>query len=195
MKVLINFILLILVIGVGCHGVNKKDDKSKKIFSDSSNDTIASAAKPEELKKVSFFDSVLNKYDLTWEQMKLHTILDSYFYTPNSEFAGDTIYNNNNKSIVIIQYKIGVVCEYKIIFIFQSSPILNTDFKVFQTNCDLEPTEEGHVSTSFDIVNDTILVKEVSHKKFNANAIKSITTEEVYIINDNGKLVLQNNKH
>jgi hypothetical protein len=176
---------MLVVIFEGCHQANKKDDKTdNKALQDTSIDTgVPTPVYHERLKVSTFFDSVLNKYDLTWEQIKLNTILDSSYYNPNAVFTGDTIYNINKRSIVIVQYKIGVICEYKFIFIFQSVPMRNTDFKIFQTSCDIDPTEEGHVSSSFKIMNDIILVKEVSNQKVNGKSVKS-----TYKINGNGKI-------
>ena len=116
---------------------------------------------PEE-KELSFLDSVMARLDLSYDQMRAHTTLDSFMYKKRSEyggvplFRGDTVYFADKEfPIVIIDYSDGLVCSQKYLLAFRLKGMKSLDYKEVEINCDQDQSAEFFGETKFEIVNDS----------------------------------------
>jgi hypothetical protein len=91
-------------------------------------------------RKLSFFDSIEKKYDLSIEQIRTHTNINSLFYNDlynRATFAGDTVLQmHNGITGVIMTYSDGRNCSKKLFLTFLAGSVANSDYKWIKTDCD-----------------------------------------------------------
>ncbi len=95
---------------------------------------------------LSFLDSVLYKYELSSEQIRVHTMIDSFYYTGSRSdviFTGDTVFGLHDKlKGLIIDYDDRENCIYKFLFIFNTIDTQNTDYRKIYSNCDRDKSSD-----------------------------------------------------
>src|SRR5579863_122866 len=87
-----------------------------------------------------FLDSIAEQEELSVEQIKSHTLIDSVYFTgrfSRAGFTGDTVFHFSNGFIgAIIEYDDRLVCAYKFLLIFRPSDYRNTASGIVNSDCD-----------------------------------------------------------
>lgn len=107
----------------------------------------------------SFFDSILGKFELTFQQVKKYTMIDSVYYTgmfSDVVFLGDTVFNfrAGNKG-VIIRYDDKKSCIYKFLLVFDLNNDRNIDSKIIYSDCDHDESVD-YSQLRYNLLNDSI---------------------------------------
>jgi hypothetical protein len=122
------FLLFVTVLLLSCHFENEKKINDEPVII------------PVSPIRLSFFDSIYRKYELTLEQMQSHTGIDSFYYTglyAGAQFTGDTILQlYKGFTGAVIDYSDNRNCGKKIFLVFPSSAEVATDYKEIETSCD-----------------------------------------------------------
>ncbi len=88
----------------------------------------------------SFLDSIAEQDDLSVEQIKSHTLIDSVYYTgmfSRAGFTGDTVFHFSNGFIgAIIAYDDRRVSNSKFLLVFRPSDYHNTASGIVYTDAD-----------------------------------------------------------
>jgi|GEM_PF-6300404 len=106
----------------------------------------------------SFLDSVLKKHELSLEQIKKNTTLDSLYYTgrfTDAIFTGDTViplYDSFKAAIIECDERRN--CIYKFLLIFDSAGSRNFDHKKIYSECDRDESTD-YWSTDYKFINDS----------------------------------------
>lgn len=105
---------------------------------------------------LTFYDSVLQKKELSIEQIKARALFDSIHYTgynSNATFDGDTLFHmRNNLTGIVITYG-SPVCLQKFLILFNRDQKEIGRTEVF-TGCD-GPEDEDYSSTDYILLNDS----------------------------------------
>jgi hypothetical protein len=87
-----------------------------------------------------FLDSIAEQDELSIEQIKSHTSIDSVYYSgrfSRAGFTGDTVFHFSNGFIgAIITHDDRMVCVSKFLLIFRPSDYRNTASGIVNTDCD-----------------------------------------------------------
>lgn len=107
---------------------------------------------------ISFIDSVSIRTQLSLEQIKKNTIIDSIYYTGilcDASFVGDTVFNfQNGFKCAIINYDDRRSCLYQFLLVFNSSGTKNLDQKIIYTDCDHDESSD-YTTLRYKILNDS----------------------------------------
>jgi hypothetical protein len=107
----------------------------------------AQASKPGSTNTQSqpFFDSVARKEDLSIDQIKMHTQIDSSLYTDpyrNARFTGDTVFKTSNGyKAVVLKYFDGMATVNKYLLIYNPEGTVTKENKMIATDSDREGME------------------------------------------------------
>jgi hypothetical protein len=141
-------VCLVMLSGSACHSNQKAHAKHKR----------------------TFFDSVAEQMDLSFNQVRRHAKIENGYFTPKSTFSGDTIfYPHSGFPLVIIRNNDGLVCSYKLLLVYNRGAKENTACKLVETDCDEDYSSD---------------YSQLSFKVFNS---KQFFTREVDYIRDPGK--------
>jgi hypothetical protein len=84
-----------------------------------------------------FLDSISNKDELSVEQIRSHTSIDSIWYIgrhSDAGFTGDTVFRfSGGFTGAIIEYNDRLNCMYRFLLVFRARDNLNTANKIFYT--------------------------------------------------------------
>jgi hypothetical protein len=166
-----------------CHNPSQKDTDIKepveKIVVSS---TINNLLNPSS----NFLDSISHRYDLTLDQIKIYTKIDSdYFIPPNCKFTGDSIISTKSGYIVaIINYDDAMVCRDKFLLVFDAKTGMNTDWKLIETDCDEDEGASISTKRSYKLISDD----RFSTTETITNKNKVEKTRIIWIINYSGKI-------
>jgi hypothetical protein len=129
---------------------------------------------------LTFYDSILQKQQLSFAQIRAHTFIDSFYYTGNyngqSTFTGDTVYvlRNNFKGVVIEHS--GPNCLKKFLLVFDAANRAVCHAEV-SSECD---GEEGYdySSTGYKMIDDSTFITIETIIPANAEE-KQLPNEEI----------------
>jgi hypothetical protein len=178
---------LVLLFMIGCHG----KDKSKEQFTPAvvQNEPQAPPAliQMKPLTRLTFFDSILNKSELTLLQVRDHLIIDSLFYTgfhSEATFVGDTIVRLRNGFIgAIIEYDDHKNCIFKFLFVFRPGDNLNTDHEWIYSDCDRDG-DSYYTTTRYKLLNDSVF--EISENYFPEHSEEPTISRTRWLVNQKG---------
>lgn len=106
-----------------------------------------------------FFDSVFKKYELSIDQIRKNTLLDSIYYSgmfSDVVFTGDTLLSSHNGFIgTILTYDDRKSCIYKFLLIFNRVTNKNVDYKIIYTDCDHDESAD-YTTLRYKLINDSI---------------------------------------
>jgi hypothetical protein len=107
----------------------------------------------------SFVDSIVRKDELSIQQIRDYTNLDSVYYTgyhSYAAFTGDTVVNlHGNPKGLIIDYEDGRICHYKFLFVYDPITSRAVDYKNIYLNCDHEE-DSGYYVIKYEFLNDSV---------------------------------------
>ena len=175
---------LVLLFMIGCHG----KDKSKEQFAPAivQNEPQATPAM-ESQTHLTFFDSILNKSELTLRQVRKHLIIDSLFYTGfygEATFVGDTIVRlRNGFTGAIIEYDDHKNCIFKFLFVFSPDDNLNTDYERIYSDCDRDG-DSDYTTTRYKLLNDSAF--EISENYFPEHSEEPTISKTRWLVNQKG---------
>ena len=140
-------ILFLAILGCNEHAGNNYQALSNTQDSGISNHSISVSDSLNISKEnILFLDSVRRKYDLSIDQIKKHTNLDSFYYTgyyTNVFFTGDTfLLLRDGLKGAVINYNDGKSCVYKFLFVFNSSDNGSISNKILYTDCDRDESSD-----------------------------------------------------
>lgn len=142
---------LIFLLGCNNEAETEKNDTPKKVASQF---------------PALFLDSISRQDDLSVDQIKKYTSLDSAYYTgmySNATFRGDTTWSlKNGAKAAIVNYSDNLVCSYKIIFIFLPEILISIDSEKISTDCDRDD-EGGYTTLEYTLLNDSSLKTKETH--------------------------------
>lgn len=157
MKYLLPVSLVILLLACQSHQEPGAISDEKVRFD---NDSLLPAPPADSLRAVTFYDSVLQKQQLSFAQIRAHTSIDSFYYTGNyngqSTFTGDTVYvlRNNFKGVVIEHS--GPNCLQKFLLVFDTANRELCHEQVYSA-CDGEENHD-YSSTDFKVIDDSTFI-------------------------------------
>lgn len=143
-------------------------------------DSLLPAPPTDSLQAVTFYDSILQKQQLSFAQIRAHTSIDSFYYTGNyngqSTFTGDTVYvlRNNFKGVVIEHS--GPNCLKKLLLVFD---VANREVCRAEVSSECDG-EEGYdySSTGYKMIDDSTFVMIETIIPANAEE-KQLPNEEI----------------
>ena len=107
----------------------------------------------------TFLDSVSKKTELSIQQIKQHTNIDSVYFTERfseAAFTGDTVFNfENGLKGVIVKYDDRTNCIYEFLLIFPSGKEMCTDNKIIYTDCDRDESAD-YTMLRYKLLNGSI---------------------------------------
>jgi len=121
---------------------------------------LQSPAKKDSAKSqlLTFFDSVAGQDELSIEQIRRHTQIDSSLYTEpyqRATFKGDTVFKiSNGYRSVVLQYFDGMATVKKILLIYNPEGTVITDNKIVATDADRDGME-AYERDDFRFLTDT----------------------------------------
>lgn len=131
--------LLLIILIVGCKTKNKSFIENKQSISDTPAVAEAAIARPF---SYPFFDNISGKLELTKEQIRKNTIIDSVYYSkyfPGAIFSGDTIFKSANNNIIgVIKFDDKMNCTLKFLLVFNSESKTNSHVMTVYKNCDFD---------------------------------------------------------
>jgi hypothetical protein len=175
---------LVLLFIIGCHGKNK----SKEQFAPAvvQNEPQATRAM-ESQARLTFFDSIINKSELTLRQVREHLIIDSLFYTgfyKEATFVGDTIVRlRNGFTGAIIEYDDHKNCIFKFLFVFSPRDNLNTGHELIYSDCDRDG-DSYYTTTRYKLLNDSVF--EISENYFPEHSEEPAISKTRWLVNQKG---------
>lgn len=189
MKIILKLSTAILLV-LGCHQPKKVENNTEATPLTLRHIDSSRVIQSEEEKiKQSILDSILHKLEFSSEQIRRSTIIDSIYLLPNSSFSGDTVYHFNKQySMALINYNDGSLCLYKFLLIYRSNDLVNTDYKIVETDCD-EDYSSNYRKRSFKILNDTSFsINEVFYERLPNKKTDTTVTTQLCVINGRGKI-------
>jgi hypothetical protein len=146
---------------LSCHSSDEKIKDSKSI-KDTTNITAPAARDTGK----TFFDSVAQKKDLSLDQIKAHTTIDSIFYTgryQEASYSGDSIIRfKDSITGAIIIYNDGSNCTKKLLLLFVPGSTINSDYKEIKTDCDRDFSGDFYY-VRYKLLGDSILETREYH--------------------------------
>lgn len=187
------FFIILLFFLSACHLKNSRKENQESVLtgeSDSSNSNNSLTGNVGSTGPVSFIDSVKNKYEISISQLRHRTILDSVFFTgfyANSTFVGDTVVRFANNFLgAILDYHDNKMCEYKMIFIFDSIGAKNTAYDIISSACD--HADDAYTTTEFKLF-DKGFETTKSYYPAENDSITKVTREVIkWKVNSKGML-------
>ncbi|MBS1521727.1 MAG: hypothetical protein JST50_12070 [Bacteroidetes bacterium] len=185
----VNIKSIITIIGISAISYSCTDSYKKD---QSKTDSAATSLQPH---YSTFLDSIFNQANLSFAQIKHHTLIDNVYFTTKSTFTGDTIYyRNSNYPIVILKYNDGLVCSKKILLVYDKKTMKNTAELLVETDCD-EDYSTDFSRLSYKIFNNNqFYTREVRHIRNNGKKTKIAFNDRFYHINNSGKIESLNKK-
>jgi hypothetical protein len=184
-KMRIGIFLSVVVFVVGCQG----NDKAKTEKDSGNGKDNVLVEKKDSLKEdkpkeaLTFLDSILKKYELSVDQIRAHTKIDSNYYSDiyaNAVFKGEAIVDfKNGYKGAIIDYGDGRNCLYKFLLIINPVNNINTDNEIIYTDCDRDESS-GYRFIRYKLLNDPAF--ETSEYYIPANAGDDSSKVEVHKI-------------
>src|SRR3569833_79840 len=115
-------------------------------------------------------DSISAKADISFSQIKWHTLIDDSYFTSKSTFSGDTLYYpNSDNPIAVISYNDNLVCTKKILLIYDKMTLKNTAWLLIASDCD-EDYSTDYSRLSYKIFNNKqLFTREVQQIKVKGN--------------------------
>jgi hypothetical protein len=106
----------------------------------------------------SFLDSIAKKYELSIEQIRNHTFIDSVYYTgifSDVGFSGDTVLSfRNGFKGAIINYDDRRSCIYKFLLVINPDNQISVN-KIIYTDCDHDESVD-YTTLRYKFLNDSI---------------------------------------
>lgn len=106
----------------------------------------------------SIFDSIKEKLQLSTDQIRYYTSIDSIYYTgmfSDVVFQGDTLINlAMGYKGAIIEYDDRRSCIYKFLFVLKPSGNEKSAYKIIFTDCDHDESA-GYKTLNYVIINDS----------------------------------------
>ena len=137
----------------------------------------------------TFFDSVYNQADLSFTQVKHHTLIDNTYFTSKSTFTGDTIYyRNSDYPMIILKYDDHLVCSKKILLVYNKRTLKNTDWLLVATGCDEDYSTDFSRLSYMVFNNKQFYTREVKHLRNEGKKTKVTFADKFYQINSLGKI-------
>ncbi len=177
--------LFTLVFILSCQSRSDSNKTDEQQVADSSS-TVSPAS------TMTFYDSVLQKKDLSFEQIKARALFDSVHYTgyySTATFAGDTLLHlRNNLTGVVIAYG-SPVCYQKFLILFNKEEKEMSRAEVY-TGCD-GPENEDYSSTDYRVLNDSTYETIETFRPANADEknLPEKITKVKWRISQNGAIV------
>ena len=171
--------------------MNKSDSIGKDNLSIHLNsDSIKARAT---IRQATFLDSISAKAELSVDQVRKYTKIDSIYYTgmfSDASFSGDTVFNcPNGLRIMIIDYDDRKSCIYRFLLVIVSANHQNIDNKIIYTDCD---HDEGanYTTLKYRLINDSIF--ETIETNYAANSKSKVAKDELrkfkWKISGNGQI-------
>ena len=178
---------LVLLFMIGCHGKDKsKEQFAPAVVQNESQDPLALVQMKSQT-RLTFFDSILNKSELTLLQVREHLIIDSVFYTGfhgEATFVGDTIVRlRNGFTGAIIEYDDHKNCIFKFLFVFSPRDNLNTDYERIYSDCDRDG-DSDYTTTRYKLLNDSVF--EISENYFPEHSDEPTISKTRWFVNQKG---------
>ncbi len=183
-----SIISIILILGSSCNNTSKTHLRvdSKEILN-RSNLSLVKGIHNDKV-KLSFFDSVLSKSDLSISQIKQHTIIDTLYINQNTRFVGDTLYKINSNCSVALVKAYGPTCGYKYLLVFNHFTLKNTAYRLILTDCDEDEGADfsrlryNTITDTTFYTNETLLKRKINSK------IHVVVNKQYYGINKKGEI-------
>lgn len=136
----------------------------------------------------TFFDSVMNKEEISLLQLQSH-LLDTGYFTGRSQFRGDTVYYRDSAfRIVIVTMDFHGVCMEKYLLIYKGNSQKNTACMEVETDCDID-YGTNYDKLDYKVFNKTLFyTREAWYEVDSAKKVKITTTDRFYQINAAGKI-------
>lgn len=155
-------ILLIITVTALFSCQSQQETKTKSEQKEKTEDTLPVQQKSDFVKAdttySSFLDSIAKKYELSIEQIRSHTFIDTVYYTgmfSDVGFTGDTVLNfRNGFKGAIINYDDRRSCIYKFLLIMNSDNH-NTANKIIYTDCDHDESAD-YTTLRYKLLNGSI---------------------------------------
>lgn len=154
---------LLLLFLVACQSRSSTEQQAEAARDSATRSAISAtnAHKPA----TTFFDSVLYKMDLTIAQIRLHTNIDSLYYTDlfsGASFAGDSILNfHSGITGVMLAYNDSRNCIMKFLLTYTPDKN-NVDAEIVSSSCDIDESF-GYSVRDFKILTDSTFATTEHH--------------------------------
>jgi len=139
----------------------------------------------------SFLDSISKKYNLSIEQIRTHTIIDSFYYDTNlnrsATFTGDTVFiiHNTFKGAIVNCYR--GTGNYKLLIIFTLDGTENTDYKEIYSAGDSDGDEDNYSWDDYKLLTDSTFQTFESYTRHNSTK-QGEKNKIKWQINDKGRI-------
>src|SRR5579872_1314239 len=135
--------------------------KEKQIVSKDSSPVhrLPNSAKSINDHSSSFLDSIARKSELSTEQIKRHTSLDSVFCTgmyDRAGFTGDTVFEfTRGIKGAIVDYDDKTNCLYRFLLVFRPKEDHSAAHKLIYSDCDQDESA-GYLTLRYKLLNDSM---------------------------------------
>jgi len=179
-----NIFILTSLILFSCH-----DQRAGNVGDSSKKNQNESLVPGPTIKKSTFLDSVFSKLELSIDQVRKYTQIDSIYYTgllAGVSFTGDTVFSGSNGfKMAIIDYDDRKSCIYKFLLVFDVEGNQNLDGKIVYTDCDRDGTG-NYQDRRYKVINDSTF--EVTENSQAAKTGSVHIKKAVWIIGRSGHI-------
>jgi hypothetical protein len=137
-----------------------------------------------------FLDSIANKDELSVEQIRSYTSIDSIWYTGRrsiARFIGDTVFHFfGGFTGAIIKYDDRSNCVYRFLLVFRPPDSQNTANKIIYTDCDRDESA-GYNDTRYKLLNDSMFETIKRYYPPGGQKAKSVVRQK-WRISDSGTI-------
>ena len=165
----------------------RQDTTTSSVKSDTANKTVTAPAAA--VSSSPFLDSVARQDELTIDQIKTHTGIDSVYYTDyhaESVFTGDSVFKlQNGLTVAIIKYDDRRNCIYRFLLVFDATAN-NTSNMVVVRDCDQDESSD-YTTLDYKITGNAGFETTETFIPAN-NAPGKKKTVQRYTIDDAGKI-------
>jgi hypothetical protein len=183
----VGLLILVLLFMIACHGKEKSKEQFAPAVVQNESQAPLALIQKESQARLTFFDSILNKSELTLLQVREHLIIDSLFYTgfhSEASFVGDTIVRlRNGFTGAIIEYDDHKNCMFKFLFVFSPGDNLNTDYERIYSDCDRDG-DSDYTTTRYRLLNDSLF--EISENYFPEHSDEPTISKTRWLVNQKG---------
>ena len=142
----------------------------------------------KELRKTTFFDSIMAKDDIPVLQLQRH-LADTGYFKHYSHFSGDTVYYpDSTYPIVILSMDFDGVCLEKYLLVYKKNSPKNTACMRVETDCDID-YGTNYSKLDYKVFNRTqFFTRDAWYQVDSAPKVKITRHDNFYQINKKGKI-------